>query len=299
LKPAGDHGGEKMRGSGKNERELGGWIVSLQRRVADLENELLLARSVSDRKAGQEMSVHATSSLLDAGALLDAVPESMCVIDTDAHIQLANKVFASRYGLDDEPIIGKTMRELEIFKTDQLDAIRENVIPQVISAGVVNNVEMVGARRNGETAVVLVSFSLLRGASGEPAGIVCFGKDVTLLKKAENALKESEEQYRTLVESAGEAIASVTEEGVFTFMNATAALRLGGHAADLVGKTMWDLFPAEMADKQMSSIRDAIRTGLGLPIVQRIVDETHGKIHVNSHNGMGTTFFISLPIERK
>ena len=86
-------------------------------------------------------------------------------------------------------------------------------------------------------------------------------------QKAENALLESEEHYRTLVESAGEAIASVTEEGIFTFMNATAARRLGGSPGSLVGKTMWELFPPEMADRQMSSIRNVIHTGKGNSVI--------------------------------
>jgi C4-dicarboxylate-specific signal transduction histidine kinase len=37
-------------------------------------------------------------------------------------------------------------------------------------------------------------------------------------------------------------------------------------------------------------------TGLGLCIVQRVVDEAHGKIRVRSRKGFGTTFFVTLPI---
>ena len=40
-------------------------------------------------------------------------------------------------------------------------------------------------------------------------------------------------------------------------------------------------------------------TGLGLAICQQIIDEHHGKIEVKSEVGKGTTFTISLPIERK
>lgn len=39
-------------------------------------------------------------------------------------------------------------------------------------------------------------------------------------------------------------------------------------------------------------------TGLGLAICQQIIDEYHGKIEVESELGKGTTFTISLPIER-
>jgi len=39
-------------------------------------------------------------------------------------------------------------------------------------------------------------------------------------------------------------------------------------------------------------------TGLGLAIVSRIVDEHHGRIHVFSHPGEGTTFELTLPREQ-
>ena len=53
-------------------------------------------------------------------------------------------------------------------------------------------------------------------------------------KRVERALRQSEEEYRTLVESAGESIASIDENGVFLFMNTTEAKRLGGKPEDYV-----------------------------------------------------------------
>lgn len=76
-------------------------------------------------------------------------------------------------------------------------------------------------------------------------------------------LRASEEKYRTLVESAGEAISTVNRKGVFLFMNNTAASRLGGKPADLVGKTVWDLFPKAIANRHAASIRRVIRTQQG------------------------------------
>jgi signal transduction histidine kinase len=37
-------------------------------------------------------------------------------------------------------------------------------------------------------------------------------------------------------------------------------------------------------------------TGLGLPIVERIVNDHGGSIWFNSAEGMGTTFFVDLPV---
>jgi PAS domain S-box-containing protein len=69
-----------------------------------------------------------------------------------------------------------------------------------------------------------------------------------------------------VVETAGETIAVVDAEGVFHFMNTTAARRLGGRPDDFEGKTMWELFPRQVADAQMAHIRGVISSGQGQTI---------------------------------
>lgn len=76
-------------------------------------------------------------------------------------------------------------------------------------------------------------------------------------------LRESEGKYRTLVESAGDAITTVTEDGVVLFANSTAARQFGMTPKEKVGKTVWDLFAKPFADEQMMHIREVLRTGQG------------------------------------
>jgi len=88
--------------------------------------------------------------------------------------------------------------------------------------------------------------------------------DITERKRLEEELKESEQRYRAVVETAGETIAIVDAQGVFQFMNTTAGRRLGGRPADFMGKTMGELFPKDIADRQMGTIRKVIQTMTGV-----------------------------------
>jgi PAS domain S-box-containing protein len=254
-----------MRDSGQN-AEVSMDIVSL-RRMADLVSRLRPADQTAGEPARLGESAQSEERVLSIEGLLDAIPESVSVLDLESRILTVNREFISRYGLNNEEVVGKTIAELGLLSADQRKAISEHVIPRLLREGVVQNIEVLGMTRNGSAVSELVSFALLKNASGQPVGILCSGRDVTRLKEVENALRDSEERYRTLVESAGEAIASVNDDGVFTFMNTTGARRLGGRPCDFIGKTMWDLFPPGVADDQVASIRDVIRSGKGKSMV--------------------------------
>jgi PAS domain S-box-containing protein len=77
-------------------------------------------------------------------------------------------------------------------------------------------------------------------------------------RRVDAALSASEEKYRTLVEGTKQSIVMIDRDGVFRFGNSTAAERLGYTQETLIGKTMWEIFPHEIADQQMEILRDAI-----------------------------------------
>jgi PAS domain S-box-containing protein len=100
-------------------------------------------------------------------------------------------------------------------------------------------------------------------AAGEPPILGGVGLDVTRYKQAEDALRESEEKYRLLVESADESIFTMDADGRYLFMNGNAAAMIGGKPSDFVGKTMWDVLPKELADDHVRDVRQVISSGLG------------------------------------
>ncbi|MFW5857868.1 MAG: PAS domain S-box protein, partial [Planctomycetota bacterium] len=77
-------------------------------------------------------------------------------------------------------------------------------------------------------------------------------------RRTDTALRDSEERYRALVESAGEAIFSIDETGVFLFANRTAARQAGMDVDELVGLTLWEVFPEPVADRHAARIREVL-----------------------------------------
>jgi len=87
--------------------------------------------------------------------------------------------------------------------------------------------------------------------------------DVTDRKKAEQKLRESEENYRGLMESLDSVVATIDHNGRFLYMNEIAARVLGDVPENLIGKTMKEIFPEPMATQQLEGVRWVIREGMG------------------------------------
>jgi PAS domain S-box-containing protein len=108
-----------------------------------------------------------------------------------------------------------------------------------------------------------------------PDLVMVHTEDITERRKAQMALAESEERYRSLVESARESIFTIDRHGTFLFMNDIAAARLGGVPEDFVRKTMWEIFPDHVAKKQMASVSEVFESGEGL--MSETVTELRGR----------------------
>jgi PAS domain S-box-containing protein len=126
--------------------------------------------------------------------------------------------------------------------------------------------ESAWTRRDGSRLHTLENARIVRDSRG---GILYYEgtlEDISEHARMEAALRESENRYKTLVESAGESIVVADEQGVFLFMNTTAAERFGGTPDTCIGKTMWDLLPWETAEKGTQDVGAVMRTGRGMNV---------------------------------
>jgi PAS domain S-box-containing protein len=79
----------------------------------------------------------------------------------------------------------------------------------------------------------------LRDAGGNISGLVGIDFDITESKLSEQALRESEERYRALVETLPHGIAEADLRGTLTFANPAILKMLGCSAEQFIGKPAW------------------------------------------------------------
>jgi PAS domain S-box-containing protein len=193
--------------------------------------------------------------------LLDTIPSPVFYKDGELRYIGCNTAYEKYTGLSREQLRGMTVHDVE---TDPslAQVYHAHDVALLAGAGSFRYEDAVISPR-GQQRRVILNKAVFRGPDGDPAGIVGVILDITERIRAEQALRESEEKYRVLVESAGEAISVVDDGGRFLFLNGTAAERLGGRPEEFVGKKMWDLFPRATADRQAESVRKVIESGRG------------------------------------
>jgi len=99
---------------------------------------------------------------------------------------------------------------------------------------------------------------------GKVAGIVGIARDITKKVKVEAALQESEEQFRTLIDSANDAIIGMDHRGRITVWNRAATRLFGYTKKEIVGQPLHDLLTPRRYRKQArEGLREYWKTGEG------------------------------------
>ena len=141
-------------------------------------------------------------------ALLDGIPDRALLKDAEGRFIAVNRALEQGFGLTAEKIIGKTIFDIRPPAVAQQVAADDRM---VMAEGKLMRFE----RRSllGDSWVE-VTKAPIYGADGKATGIVGIWRDITPRKEAEQqALLDSEQRYRTLVNATSQAIWILDAEG--------------------------------------------------------------------------------------
>ena len=167
-----------------------------------------------------------------------------------------NDGFAQIMGYTREEVIGKTSLELDVWD-DPED--RKRLVAGLTADGMVENLEAKFRGKNGRTRFGLMSARVLR--INDEDMILSITRDITDRKKAEAALRHSEEKFRSFVENANDIVFSLTPEGVFTYASPNWTDILGHDPASVLGESFTRFVHPEDIPACRKFLNTVIRTG--------------------------------------
>jgi PAS domain S-box-containing protein len=209
----------------------------LEQRIKDLEIE-----SVERKRAEEELrqSKHYFRSLLNH------IHEDIMVIGQDYRITDVNKTFQVTSGRKREDVIGHYCYEISHGYNAPCEKHGEEcMLRKVFETGKASIFCHQHVHAEGWKAWVDILMSPLRDEKGNVTHVIEAVREVTDLVNAGKALRESEDKYRRLVESALDWVWSVDIEGRFTFTNEAVKHLLGYEVYDIVGSPVFWSMPPE------------------------------------------------------
>ena len=183
-----------------------------------------------------------------AESLIETAQVIVLVLDTEGRIVRFNPYMEEISGYCLEEVQGKDWFATFVPERDQTQtAIREiflRAISDIQTCGSVNPI----VTKDGREREIEWYDKTLKDANGNAVGLLAIGQDITERKRVEQALRESEEQYRTLVENQGEGVGFVDPEECFTFANPAAHEIFGVTQDEMVGRNLREFVDPETFD---------------------------------------------------
>lgn len=176
--------------------------------------------------------------------LLQYVSDAVIVTDLAFKITGWNRAAERIYGWPAEEVMGKILNE--VVPVTYLDEKRAVVLAKFLQNDYWKG-EVIQYRKDGTPLNMSVSVTLIKDSTGQPVGAVAVNRDITERKQAEEALRRSEERYRTLFEQAYDAI----------FINQLddQIVDANPRACELLGYTREELLAMKVPDLQAPEVR--------------------------------------------
>jgi two-component system sensor histidine kinase VicK len=171
--------------------------------------------------------------------LFDSVKEGVVLADIKGHIIDCNQAYLNMLGYTLEEIKTKTLQEITPSKWHE--KILKNVKVQVRDKDYSDEYEKEYIRKDGTVFPVAVQFWYIKNEDGTPVRIWATVRDVTERRKSE----EERSQLAAIVQSSSDAIIGKTLEGIVTSWNPAAERLYGYKASEIIGKSIFILFPME------------------------------------------------------
>ena len=165
--------------------------------------------------------------------------------------------FRKIMGYAREDVIGKSSLELNIWD-DPKD--RERLVNGLTRQGVVENMEARFRGKDGRIRIGLMSACVLR--INQEDVILSITRDITEFKRAETALRESEELYRKLVSLSPDAISVVDLNGSLIFTSPRARELFGDWPEDeILGRSIFSWVAPKDQKKASTNIQRLLTEG--------------------------------------
>jgi len=178
---------------------------------------------------------------------LKSIGDAVIVTDPEGRVTFMNPMAETLTGWKSGETAGKPLAHVYETVSAETREPLDSLVPQALLEGVVAGPtsRAVLISRNGSETPIDDSAAPVRDNAGQITGVVLTFRDVSEGQRVEQALQESEERFRLLVEGVQDyAIFRLDPLGCVTSWNSGAERLMGYHAHEILGASLTKLFTA-------------------------------------------------------
>ncbi len=220
------------------EEALGQAHDELEQRVTERTRELAEANEdlQSEIRERRQIEKHLRENQAELTGIMDSITDRMSMIDETLTIVWANDIAKRLFGRE---MIGKKC--FEVFRR-RSEPCEHCIALKSFADGKIHEHETDAVSVNGDHLIFWCTTSVTAWhPDGRPKMVVENSRDITARKKVEQALRASEENYRSIFENATEGIFQTTPEGGFLAVNPAFARIVGYDSEEELLQQVTDL----------------------------------------------------------
>jgi len=169
--------------------------------------------------------------------LFQSSRDAIYVTTPEGHFISANQALVDLFGYSSDELFRLNVQDLYAHDGD-----RDALIHELEDKGTIRDYEVKLRRRDGGLIDCLLTSNLHYGPDGAVDQFQGIIRDVTARKKAEQALRASEENLSTILDSIGDAVIATDTRGIVTRMNPVACHLTGWSLKDAAGHKLNEIF---------------------------------------------------------
>jgi len=199
--------------------------------------------------------------------VFDHLVEGVFRTTPDGHYLLANVALARIYGYSSPVELIASIQDIAT-RLYVAPGRREEFIRVMREKDTITDFESEIYRKDGSVIWISENCRAVRDARDALLYYEGTVQDITQRRQVEQALRKSESLYHSLVETMPQNVFRKDREGRFTFANQQYCHHYSCKLEDILGKTDYDFFPKELAEKYQADDLRVLETGQTLEVTE-------------------------------
>src|SRR5665647_1045539 len=194
-----------------------------------------IAQDITERKKAEE-------KIQNLANIVESSNDAIGTISLDDIITSCNKETEQVYGHSAKEILGKPT---SFVAPPHLDKETKKLSELIKQGKKIHHYETLRLRKDGKIINVSITLSPVFDIHGKMTAISFISRDITERKRAEEKIRESEEKYRNIIETANEGICVMDAEARITYINKKIREMFGYGHKKIIGRPVWDFLSEE------------------------------------------------------